>query len=480
MVIKKIENISFKNNRQSVFNSLGFNTNNVNQGLIMPPLPKADGGKNKVLVTLAVLGALAAVGVIIYKIGRGRGAEGAGFDTKFKNSVLGALKKEGVNCKKSALDSIVGPEEFQVLIKKYEQQDFARCTQGIIPRFKTKGEYETYLKLHKGTLPAKELEDYYRPILDGKFRVCLHTHSIHSDGAATVNEFLDCATAYANKVAKQCPNDGKPPFMIALTDHDSIDGCKEAIKIIAQNPEKYKNLKFVAGAEFSVKSDISVNGRNNFDLTGLALNPFDEKLVGLMEGLKISRQKTVESLLEGFSPIGGKKYTFNDLVQFQRDGHFEKGKQTIENRAGVVSVRNAIEAFEKITGSDLTEQKNYLGVKDILPIDTVIKAVNENGGFTSLTHPVKSFHGYIGDESLKALKDKGIRGIEACHQYTPSKYYNLGGGDVNERAFAILRQYEEFAHKNDMFISGGTDSHKKQIFSRNPRITSELLARFLA
>ena len=124
---------------------------------------------------------------------------------------------------------------------------------------------------------------------------------------------------------------------------------------------------------------------------------------------------------------------------------------------------------------------NKLGTKDILPINQVLETINKNGGVASLTHPLKSFWTYIGDGELLKLKEMGITGIEVNHQYTPSKIKKLGeksgyGVDKADNALKELTEkYKDFAEKNDMFLSGGTDSHEKQIFSREPKISQNLL-----
>ena len=74
----------------------------------------------------------------------------------------------------------------------------------------------------------------------------------------------------------------------------------------------------------------------------------------------------------------------------------------------------------------------------------------------------------------------GIDGIEVNHQYTPSKITKLGKQNNNisnaDNLFEeITAQYKNFAERNKLFLSGGTDSHEKQIFSREPKITNEIL-----
>ena len=39
----------------------------------------------------------------------------------------------------------------------------------------------------------------------------------------------------------------------------------------------------------------------------------------------------------------------------------------------------------------------------------------------------------------------------------------------------LSEQYKKFAKANGMFLSGGTDSHEKQVFSREPKIKKDLL-----
>lgn len=131
-------------------------------------------------------------------------------------------------------------------------------------------------------------------------RINLHNHTNASDGKLSIKEILEQANNWANDIYKMKGNDGKPPFVLAITDHDTIDGAKEAVKIIAKNPEKYKNLKLVLGGEFSVAhtNPKDVNSPLNFELIGYSLNPFDEKLNNFLKNLKENRKKVVKNFIE--------------------------------------------------------------------------------------------------------------------------------------------------------------------------------------
>ena len=382
-------------------------------------------------------------------------------DLDFLNNIRKSLKKCGIDAKIEDLKSIVTPDEFKILIKKFKPEHF-----------------RVGMQISEAKAQNVSLEEFYKNVINGDFRVSLHTHSNFSDGKATVEEFLESARKYADKVAKLNKNDELPPFTIALTDHDEVKGCQEIIKIIAKNPEKYKNLKFVSGCEFSVK-----NGNVHHDITGLALNPFDKNLVKELDDLAYNRAKTIRKFLEEQPEFNGKKITYEDLAKFEKECYESNkpGKRCIENGSGIVAVRHAIKFYYKMIGQDVNHDiMNRLGDKDILPIKTVLNAIKNNGGEASLTHPTKSFWRYIGDDFLLNLKNIGVGGIEVNHQYTPSKITKLGKQNNNtnnaDNLFEeITVQYKEFAERNGMFLSGGTDSHQKQIFSREPKITSEIL-----
>ena len=383
-------------------------------------------------------------------------------DKSFYKKIIKSLKKEGIEVNIEALKSIAAPDEFSALIRKFKPEH-----------------YRVGLQVSEAKAKNVPLEEFYKNAVNGDFRVSLHTHSNCSDGKSSPEEFLECARKYADKVAKLNKNDDLPPFTIALTDHDCIDGCREIIKLIAKNPEKYKNVKFVSGCEFSVK-----NGDKHHDITGLALNPFDSSLSKDLTDLYVARKQTVQNFLDKQPEFNGKRITQADLIEFEKEYYKKKGKDgkhSIENGSGVVSVRHALKFFYKMTNQNPDKGKiNYLGEKDILPIEKVVNIINNNGGYASLTHPLKSFWSYIGDDALLKLKNMGVKGIEVNHQYTPSKITKIGEvnnniNDADNIYNRLTEQYRIFAEHNDMFMSGGTDSHEKQIFSREPHITQEFL-----
>ena len=77
-------------------------------------------------------------------------------------------------------------------------------------------------------------------VANGIFRVNLHLHTTASDGKFTIPDLFDQLSEYAKTVKN-------PPFIVSITDHDNVEGAKEAIRYMAANPEKFKHVLFAPG-----------------------------------------------------------------------------------------------------------------------------------------------------------------------------------------------------------------------------------------
>lgn len=107
----------------------------------------------------------------------------------------------------------------------------------------------------------------------GIFRANLHMHTLNSDGKATVQERLDEAQNYAQ-------NNIKNGYMyIAITDHNTILGAKEVVKILQKNPNKYKNIKIILGMEvFSAYKTKYYRKPIDIHVLCWCINPYDKFL----------------------------------------------------------------------------------------------------------------------------------------------------------------------------------------------------------
>ena len=111
-------------------------------------------------------------------------------------------------------------------------------------------------------------------IKNGIFRANLHMHTVYSDGMATVQQLLDMAQKYAENNLN-----GESMYM-AITDHNTILGTKELVRVLQNNPDKYDKVRVVLGIEiFSAYNNSKLAPRSiDIHVLTLAINPYDEFL----------------------------------------------------------------------------------------------------------------------------------------------------------------------------------------------------------
>lgn len=259
-------------------------------------------------------------------------------DVPYKKQLQRGLKDfYGITCKLSDLDSIVGPNELKYIINNLK------------PKFYEIGE---------------------------NFRAQFHLHTKDSDGSLTLKDYLEQCVDWANHIFKNPKHrDNLPPFSASITDHDSAENVKRAVAEISQNPERYKNFKFVTGCEFMF--DGYKKPFTAFEAVGLGFNPFDEDIQPLIAGQRIAHNKV----------------------------------------------------------SDIAKVKNA-------------------GGVLSLAHPLVTPH-RLDDDFFSFLKENGVEGVEGNYQYI---HWDT------EYVETIKPIVEKFIKKYGLFSTGGTDTHRANIF----------------
>lgn len=99
----------------------------------------------------------------------------------------------------------------------------------------------------------------------------------------------------------------------------------------------------------------------------------------------------------------------------------------------------------------------------------LISVAKKDGAIASYAHPYKALQGNgVEPEFVNYLKDNGIDAIEANYQYLSF---------CNDKSIkSTIRQAHEVADSHNLFITGGTDSHGKNIFfQRAQYIIDDLL-----
>ena len=217
------------------------------------------------------------------------------FDIDYRKTLLKAMEHGESNY--ARLRPVMGPQEYRSVIEKFSNS----------PSCYTPGT----------TLTTFAQDDYeLNGIINRTFRASLHNHTIYSDGRMTVRELLEQSAKYADNVVAKIKNQtnvkaADAPFTIAITDHDTLDGCKEAVKIIAQNPQKYKNIRVILGVEITAENRMlgdKLKKPVHLHYVINAINPFDSNLNKFIDNKKAERKRLMELLIDKCSALIANKH----------------------------------------------------------------------------------------------------------------------------------------------------------------------------
>ena len=217
----------------------------------------------------------------------------------------------------------------------------------------------------------------------------LHTHSTASDGQYAPAALVEKAAAAGIQV-------------LAVTDHDTIDGAEEAVRAGTA-----LGLTVLRGVELGAAED------RHMHILGLHLGPECPALTALCRKLRASR----------------------DVAR----PHFA---QVMLRRGYVTSLR---EAFDRYLDSDEYQriERWKAGAAEC------IAAVHSAGGRAVLAHPYQL--GYADDrleETLRTLREKGLDGLECFYpRHTPGQ----------------TAAYLRLAEKYGLHITAGSDFHGEAV-----------------
>ena len=241
----------------------------------------------------------------------------------------------------------------------------------------------------------------------------LHIHSTYSDGTLKPKQLI--LKAMERGLAG-----------IALTDHDTIGGIREALEEAQSH-----NYIFVPGVELTTDYE-----ENEVHILGYNFNYQDERLVKKLDIIVKARNERAKLILKKLKSHGislaWEKVKAQTSSRFIGRTHIFKAMAA----SGLVKKENDHATFEY-----------YLGKKGIayvphMEIGTMeaISLINESGGISVLAHP-----GRMGDDHLIAqLVSAGLKGIEA--------YYPTHSAEMTQRYLAVAAKY-------NLVVTGGSDYH---------------------
>lgn len=243
-------------------------------------------------------------------------------------------------------------------------------------------------------------------------RADLHVHSTASDGTCTPRALVELALA-------------KGLSVLALADHDSVEGIPEAIRA-AQDTA----VTVIPAVELSA---VGADG-SDVHVLGYFVDITDGHLIGHLADLRAARERRAASIVAALGRAG---YPL-DLAEVMSlsDGGAVGRSHIARALVAAGHAESASEAFQTLIG----RTGSFYVPKDVRSPEDVIACIEDAGGVAVLAHPGSS----RADALIAGLVGSGLRGIEAYHSdHTPEQ----------------RTHYAALAAELGVLATGGSDYH---------------------
>ncbi|MBT8351423.1 MAG: PHP domain-containing protein [Deltaproteobacteria bacterium] len=249
----------------------------------------------------------------------------------------------------------------------------------------------------------------------------LHIHSTASDGTLSPAEILKLAQKLKLKA-------------IAITDHDTIDGAKEALRA-GITP----SIKFLTGVEISAASPPSIFHAGSFHILGYYIRLDDPQLNETLAVLQQARKNRNPLIVKRLNSLGF-EFSLEDVSS--EIGDAQLGRPHI---ARYMLKRGFVKSIDEAFRKYIAQGKPAYVDKYRVDCKRAIQIILDAGGIPVLAHPILlNFNKDETTELFALLKDMGLKGVEV--------YYPGTSPDMT--AF-----YIELAERFGLLKTGGTDFH---------------------
>lgn len=390
-------------------------------------------------------------------------------------------------------------------------------------------EFKDYIQHQerKNFLPGSRKNKYildshdFCNLKSGSFTANLHVHTQNSDGAADTETILHHAEAIARYNSKF-----GSPFMLAITDHDTIAGAQEAFEIFKNNPDRFQHLKLIPGLEIST---VETKLKNQtaplaIHLLVYGINPYDTRLNEFLKEksrLKLELTKeTIENLNNELSEELGFEFTLSEAAlvhEMIAKGFDEVKRPLMKYTSGKIlhnfylpeagfTYEKPIRAYKQIFKSPDPYYKLYKKalekyINRELPqipaeIETLIqraKSIYEKAhptmseipeafsefeetvkfissldyGYMSVAHPARTNIRNIKDNPENIFTNI-FKNFKSAGNERACFYEGYYGSYEGERTFNLLPAVDAAAAKFNLIPAGGLDSHGRDIITRCP------------
>jgi len=239
----------------------------------------------------------------------------------------------------------------------------------------------------------------------------LHLHTQFSDGTFTPEELV----LHAQKHGLAC---------IALTDHDTVEGCARAATACAA-----VKMEFIAGSELTAEhEDTEVH------ILGYFLDTQNPVLLEKIAKFQSVRQKRIYEMCAALNQQGVplKAETVFALANCKSPGRPHVARALVKEKL----IANLDEAFEKY----LKKGRPAWVPKTKMSALEGVELIHQAGGLAVMAHPGLNRT----DDIIPDLVHAGLDGIECFH---------------TKHSTVMSERYLEIAEKYDLLVTGGSDCH---------------------
>jgi len=223
------------------------------------------------------------------------------------------------------------------------------------------------------------------------YKVDFHTHTYHSDGLMKPSEMV---RLFAERKYD----------IIAITDHDGIDGVMEA-----QIAGEALGMQIVAGIEFATTYEF--DGKElELHMLGYYIDTENEELNGRLKDIRQARKDRNELLLQKLNEAGY-ALTWDDILTRPKQTYVGKPNFARAMAKKGYQMENMWDFFSEVPKVKITAEE-------------AISLIKGAGGTAVLAHPAQIKHiGQPGSDEfwtnleklIKELKKKGMKGLECFH-----------------------------------------------------------------
>jgi len=239
----------------------------------------------------------------------------------------------------------------------------------------------------------------------------LHLHTNFSDGTYTPEELV--GHARRQRFAA-----------IALTDHDTVEGCARAAAACQQ-----AGIEFLTGTELTAEQD-----GNELHILGYLMDIGNPRLLEEMARFQLVRQNRIREMVARLNQI---KVPLRAEAVFELASCRAPGRPHVARALVAAGLCSSLdEAFERF----LRKHRPAWVPKFKMSAAHAIELIHQAGGLAVMAHPGLNHN----DEIIPAMVEAGLDGIECFH---------------TKHSTTMAERYLEIADRFELLVTGGSDCH---------------------